>query len=300
VHRSVCLAALLGVVVLFSAAPAEPQTNGESLQDLLARVGRRVEEYFARAASVVATEKVTLQPIGRDFTSEGFARRLVYELRVSWNPPEPSETMPKVSVLRQLVSVNGRPPRDDGRRRKSEEDAACLDPKAVSPEPLEMLLDARRGDYAFTSAGPGRSDGRPALMIDYRSTLEKSPPTMTWQSETCGSIEMPGFLRGRLWVDAVSGDVLRLDEALQGYPEVRVPRDKVDKGFSPLLRVERADSSIRYKVVSFTDPEEHLLLPASVESLTIIIGSGTPRRRTVHTYSDYKRFLTGGRIVTRP
>jgi hypothetical protein len=107
-------------------------------------------------------------------------------------------------------------------------------------------------------------------------------------------------MRGRLWIDAASGDILRLDEGLQGFPEVQVPRDKIAKGFAPSLRVERADSSIRYKLVSFEDPPEQMLLPASVETLTVIIGSGTPRRRTLHTYSGYKRFLTEGRIVTRP
>jgi hypothetical protein len=290
-------ATLVCAVLLLARADAGAQPGRESLADLLDRVGRRVEDYFARAASVVATETVTLQPIGRDFSSEGFARRLVFELRVSWEPPEPPSTVPDVSVLREIVKINGRAPRIN--QRKSDEDAKCLDPKAVSPEPLEMLLPGRRGDFAFTAAGRGRTDGRSALMIDYRSTL-KQPPTITWLNDTCGSIDMPAYIRGRIWIDPASSDVLRLDERLQGYPEVRVPPDRVDKGFAPVLRVERADSSIRYKVIKFADPDEYLLLPASMESLTIIIGSGTPRRRTTHTYTDYKRFLTRGRVVTRP
>jgi hypothetical protein len=285
------LAACLAGVIR---AEPQPPAAGVELAGILERVGRRVEEYFARAATVVATETVSVQPVGRDLMSEGFARRLIYELRVSWEPPEPPATMPKVTVLRQLLKVNGRSPRNDDR------DEGCFDPKAVSTEPLEMLLPERRRGFAFTAAGPGRTDGRPALRIDYRPLAPKTPPTITWQSDTCGNIEMPGYLRGRVWVDAVSGDVLRLDEEVHGFPELRLPRDKITKGFAPTLRVERADSSIRYKVVAFDDPEEHLLLPSSVETLTVVTGSGTPRRRTVHTYAGYKRFLTKGRIVARP
>jgi hypothetical protein len=299
-------AILLALIVL--AAGGRPGTAAAQraaavdLEAILDRAGRRVEEYFARAATVVATETVRVQPVGRDLMPLGFARHLVYELRVSWEPPESPATMPEVNVLRQVLAVNGRPPAKPGRpgNRGNNDEDGCFDPKAVSAEPLEMLLPDRRSKFTFTPAGPGRSDGRPALMIDYRSAEPKTKPTITWQSDTCGNMEMPGYQRGRVWVDAVSGDVLRLDEAVDGFPELQMPRDKIAKGFGPTLRVERADSSIRYKVVSFDDPSEHLLLPSSIETLTVITGSGTPRRRTVHTYSGYKRFLTGGRIVTRP
>jgi hypothetical protein len=291
-------AILFGLIVLAApghrgSASAQPGAGAVDAAAILDRAGRRVEEYFARAATVIATETVRVQPVGRDLMPLGFARHLVYELRVSWEPPEPPATMPEVNVLRQVLAINGRPP---GRKHED----GCFDPKAISSEPLEMLLPAQRHKFTFTPAGPGRSDGRPALMIDYRSAEPKTKPTITWQSDTCGNMEMPGYQRGRVWVDAVSGDVLRLDEAVDGFPELEMPRDKIAKGFGPTLRVERADSSIRYKVVSFDEPEEHLLLPSSIETLTVITGSGTPRRRTVHTYSGYKRFLTGGRIVTRP
>ena len=58
-----------------------------------------------------------------------------------------------------------------------------------------------------------------------------------------------------------------------------------------------ADSSIEYKCVSFTDPVETLMLPAVIETVTVIRGGATQRYRITQRLSDYKRFLTGGRVV---
>jgi len=57
------------------------------------------------------------------------------------------------------------------------------------------------------------------------------------------------------------------------------------------------DTSIRFKRVSFDDPSETLILPVTSSAMQIIRGAGTPRLRTMTTYTNYKRFLTGGRIV---
>ncbi len=57
------------------------------------------------------------------------------------------------------------------------------------------------------------------------------------------------------------------------------------------------DTSIRFKAVTFTDPDEVILLPASMSSLQITRGAGTPRLRTTTEYVNYQRFLTAGRIV---
>jgi hypothetical protein len=65
-----------------------------------------------------------------------------------------------------------------------------------------------------------------------------------------------------------------------------------------LLVLERADSSIRYKLVTFTEPNEVVLLPESIEMMSLIRGSGSPRLRTTQRFSGYQRFVTGGRVVT--
>jgi hypothetical protein len=59
--------------------------------------------------------------------------------------------------------------------------------------------------------------------------------------------------------------------------------------------IERADSSIRYRPVAFTDPDETVLLPESIDVVTIFRGAQS--YRISQTFSGYKRFITGGRIV---
>jgi hypothetical protein len=61
--------------------------------------------------------------------------------------------------------------------------------------------------------------------------------------------------------------------------------------------MERWDTTIRFQPVAFEHPAETLTLPVSVLSLRIARGSASPRVRTRTEYSQYKRFLTGGRVV---
>jgi hypothetical protein len=256
---------------------------------LLARVGEQVEEYFARAQSVICKETVRVQSLGTDLLGDGSrARQVVADLRIAWLPASDADGTPEANVLRDVVSVNGRPPRP-------KDELGCMDPKPVSPEPLAMLLPNRQRDYAFTWAGIGRMDGRAAVMVDYRS-LESGPVTVT-RNEDCVSIELPGRSRGRVWIDQATGDVLRLDERLTGMFDVDVSPDPRRRWPTASWMIERADMSIRYKRVTFRNPDETLLLPASIDTVTIIRNAGVPRVRKTQVFSDYRRFVTEGRIV---
>ena len=59
------------------------------------------------------------------------------------------------AVLRQLVKVDGRPPKPD-------DEDACMDPRAVTLEPLTMLLPDRQREYNFRQRGTDREGGRRA------------------------------------------------------------------------------------------------------------------------------------------
>jgi hypothetical protein len=48
-------------------------------------------------------------------------------------------------------------------------------------------------------------------------------------------------------------------------------------------------------MVSFTDPDETLLLPESIDLVTVIRGAQSHRKR--QSFSNYRRFVTAGRIV---
>jgi hypothetical protein len=278
--------ALAGLAV---AAPAAQRPAPPDVGQTILRVGQRVAEWYARAQSIVSHETVVITPLGFDMAPTLPVRRLGYELRVAWDPATAGAgAFPEPSILRQILTVNGRPPRPT-------DEPGCMDPKPVSPEPLMMLLPEQRGDFAFTFAGTGRVDGRPVMMFDFKG-VAVGPPDVTW-TEECVSISIPGRSRGRIWVDAGTYDVLRLDERLVGMFEFDVPRANQRRGAARSMVVERADTSIRYRQVAFTDPPDTLMLPAEVETVTVIRGGAVQRTRISQRFSDYRRFIADARVV---
>ena len=267
------------------AAGATAQVPG-SLPDMLGHVANRVREYYSRAQSIVCVERVSVQIINHNLMPDGFARVLEYELRIEWDAAPASDEPPEARVVRELRKVNGRLPR-------AKDEPGCLDPKSGVLDPLAILLPHHRDEYTFAWNGFDRQKNRRLLMLDYKS---RAPGTIEgkWKGD-CVSIDAPGRTKGRIWVDETTGDVLRLDESLTSQFEYRVPREHWGMNGPMTWVIERADSSIRYKAIPFHDPEETVLLPESIQSLTIFRGAQS--YRISQTFSDYKRFMTGGRIV---
>lgn len=284
---------LISAVVLSVAASA-PRAGGQTsspanLDDTLRNVGRRIQEWYSRAQTVVSTETVSIQPLRADMSPDAFPRRLAFELRMEWDPERfGSFGLPAASVLRELLSINGRAPLKD-------RDPGCMDPKPVSPEPLAILLPERLSESEFLPAGTTRLNGRPAVMIDYRGVAAREPE-IAWVNE-CVTVSLPGRSRGRIWVDAATYDVLRIDDRLAGRFEFDVPREYVRRGAAPSMVIERAESSIRYARVEFDDPRESMMLPVSIDTVTVIRSTATQRTRITQRLSNHRRFLTEGRIV---
>jgi hypothetical protein len=149
-------------MLVVSRAPAAQRVADDTkLAEMLERVGRQVEAYYARARTVVSTERVLIQPLLRDLTPEGPGRRLVYELRIEWEPPASGQPAGHAQIIRRLLSVNGRPPGPKA-------DPGCIDPTLVSPEPLAIFLPALRKQYAFSWAGAARTSGRATAALPSR------------------------------------------------------------------------------------------------------------------------------------
>ena len=211
-------------------------------------------------------------------------------MRVEWAAGS-TETAPEPIIVRDLLEAVGRPPGPG-------DDLECTDPELVSPEPLAIFLPARQHDFLFSWAGRDREAGRDAIVLDYRTRSEDSP-TIEWDGP-CVSIDLPAMRRGKVWADAESGDVLRLDEHLTGMFEFRVPPEQSRLGGPPRMIIERADTSIRYRPVGFTDPDETLLLPSSMELMTVWRHATSRRLFITHDISNYRRFVTGSRILRDP
>jgi hypothetical protein len=273
---------------------ATAQSHGVTLNATLARAGEQVEAFFTRAQSLVCTETVTMQPLNAGLTAEGFSRRVESELRVSWDPREGDGAVTEAQTRRHLLTVNGRPPRE-------KDHSSCTTPEQTDTEtqPLSMLLPSERDKYQFSGAGSGRIDGRATVMIDYREVAPVSADVRAVEGlDDCISYELTGGIRGRLWIDAETFDVLRLDQRLTGMIELRLPRVLAQRPGSPTyMTLERSDTTMRFERVSFTNPDESLVLPSSSTELRIVRGSGASRLRTVTRYANYKRFLTGSRVV---
>jgi hypothetical protein len=52
-----------------------------------------------------------------------------------------------------------------------------------------------------------------------------------------------------------------------------------------------------YRRATFTDPNETLMLPTTKQTMVVFRNIGKDRVRTSQTFTNYRRFLTGGRVV---
>jgi hypothetical protein len=269
--------------------PAGRAALGQSISadQTVNRLSGYVEQYYSRAQSIITNESVIVQRLNRDLSYDGFARRLVYELRVEWDPSVDGDESP-AKVTRQLLTVNGKPP-------KKGDKPECMDPKSVSPEPLAFLLPDRRHKYSFTSAGVGRVDGRETVMVDYRA-LEPGEPIVEW-TDDCVSVDVPGRWRGRLWAEPETATIVRMDEQLMGMVDLPIPRKQQRINGALYMTLERADMSIRYRPVRFSEPDETLMLPAEITSSSMWRNGGSAGSRVTQSFSNYRRFVTAGRIL---
>ena len=264
------------------------------LEGVLDRAAARVVDYFARAQSIVCLEKVALQRLALGLSADGPARFVESELRLSWEPSRDDPTPKEARTLRQVLRVNGHPP-----RKKDWNNCTTPEQEDSEEQPLSLLLPDSRAELSFEYSGRDTLDGREAVVIAFRE--RKHRPTvdvsLVEDNENCISFDIDGGMRGKLWIDAETNDVLRLDRSLSGLVEIPLPRKAQRIGVNDRWTMERWDSTIRFKPVKFDDPPETLILPVSSSSLQITRGSGTPRLRTTTQYTSYRRFLTGGRVV---
>lgn len=263
---------------------------------VVTQIGERVASYYSRARNLVCLEYSVVQPISRTWSSEGLARTVESELRVESDGSDGAR-LPGARVVRDVRRINGRAPNERDKTDRS----GCTDPRPLSAEPLAFLMPAHRDGYRFTSIRDGEENDSAALIIDYVSTIRKSRPELIEDElghQDCFDWSGPVATRGRVWVDASTYEVLRVERRIAGPIDVRVPWTLQRRYLLPLsVVVERDDVTIRYKPVTFTDPHEVILLPESSESLTLI-RTGLQSVRRSERFTGYRRFLTGGRVVS--
>lgn len=282
--------ALALALAAMTTAGAQTQPNTD---EVLVRVGERVAEFYNRAKSIICIETSKVQSVDFNNSPEGFARTVESELHFeSGNAQAPGEA----AIVRHVRKVNGRIPRDKDKKDR----AGCTDPNPLSSEPLAFLLPAHRSEYEFKTAGIAKDRSRMVLMIDFASVDRRSNAELIEDPgghDDC--FDWSGHIasKGRIWVDVRSYDVVRVERGLRGPVDVKVPSlIQRRQLLGSWVVIVRDDVTIRYETVAFSDPEEVLLLPESIDSLAVVRGGLQSTRRN-QTFSEYKRFVTGGRVV---
>jgi hypothetical protein len=272
---------------------AEQRAHLIDLDGLLDRAAARVTEYFARAQSIVCLEKVSLQRLNFGWGADGPARFVESELRLSWEPSPEDPTPKEARTLRQVLRVNGHPP-----RKKDSNNCTTPEQQDSEVQPLSILLPDSRVEHSFSYSGRGVVEGREAVIVTFREKVKPSVDvSLVDDNENCISFDIDGGTQGKIWIDAETNEVLRLDRSLTGLVEIPLPRKAQKIGLEHRWTMERWDSSIRFKPVKFDEPNETLILPVESTTLQVTRGAGTPRLRTTTKYTSYRRFMTAGRLV---
>lgn len=285
-------AVLLIVACLLAPSVALAQAPARDLDTVLSGVRAYLTDYFARAQSIVADETVTIQQVRSDMMPEAsMARVLKNELRVSWEP-SPDGGSEAATVLRHLVSVNGRPPRP-------KDEDKCFDPASISPEVLgELFLSDEARTLRYKLGKPRKIKGRAVTVIEIRDTETGPVKTVAKDAdETCYSSSKPGMSWWRISVSPDDYAILRLEEFLAGPLDVNLPRSKKHGTPERTVVYERLDVVIDYQLVKFSDPDETIMLPRSRQTVQITRGMSGQNIRANYNYRNYRRFMTGIRIV---
>ena len=275
------------VAVALTALSATPRARAvaDEIDQIVVAVSERVRSYYDRITTIVCTESVSQQELRNDSRPRGKPRDFVYELLVTREPSRTPEATFEVKAERQLKLVNGRPPR----RRDQRE---CTDPQSAYTDPLTFLLPENRPRYRFAVAkAPGSSAS--VIVLDF-DEIETEPTRITWKGN-CFTAN-GGRASGRVSIDRASYDVVELQTRLAESFRLATPFAMDVSGARGFLTVERSDTSVRYRTIDFQSPDETILLPQSIVTVTTIIGASTPRMRTTQTFTNFRRFLTDVKI----
>lgn len=108
--------------------------------------------------------------------------------------------------------------------------------------------------------------------------------------------------QGKVWIDLNTYDVVQLQwqlaESFSGKTSAGVAKFGIFPVFRPAkeLSYEKQEMTIRFRPVTFQNPEQSLLLPSFSESAWILKGARIAGFRVTTDYTRYRRFLTSVEI----
>ena len=139
------------------------------------------------------------------------------------------------------------------------------------PEMALIFLPGIQADYDMQCDGEAERDGQPSWVIHFRQRAGVVGHTFSYRDSRGAAYA--ARLKGRAWISAESGNVLRLETALvESIPEVNVRNSWL---------------SIDYGPVQFRSQDVRLWLPQTVEAYE---ESTSLRMVTHHTFSNFQLF----------
>jgi hypothetical protein len=279
----------LSVIGVMVAAAGTAQAQSTSLDTLLDRLGAYLQDYEAKALELVAEEEYS-QWIKRrpGYGSETVARRKLDSTYFLVRLPDGQAWY----GFRDVARVDGRTIAREGRSMADllgertidavEEALAITRANAkyniggvyrtlnVPLQTLELFSPRFQNRFDFRDAGREKVKGQECVVVGFR---ERTAPSVI--SDGFGGDVLS---QGRVWIDPVNGTVLRTELSFYG-PAVAYLKEN-------LIRVE-------YE----RDNRLQLLVPREMEEtygLDVEVVHGRA------SYRNYRRFETGGRLVTQP
>ena len=212
-HPHARLAVIASVVVCGCWASAAPQAPRD-IEALMAHVSERVADYPRRARNVICLEQSTVQPIQGNWAPEGFARTVESELRVEFEttdgdtPPEAKDSG-SPAHQRRWRWTKGPDARIPTRCRLSRSPSSS--PRNVSV-PLHLVTRRPEKD---------RASGDRRLRVDEPDERRADRDERRYDDCLTGRAR---WHQGRVWVDAVTHEVLRVERA-STVPSTCGPRE---------------------------------------------------------------------------
>lgn len=284
------LASLLcgaGVGARAQDAAAQPPEKDERLALILERARAGVERYHRGMFRIAFTEVLRSEELREDMTPKR-SKEFVFECVVLRESLSPEEGDYVAEIVRRLKTVDGRP------AKKGERD---VPEEGVSIDYLNFLLPKWAKLYRFTLEGEEALRGRQSFRVALLPPGQE--PLVEWKGT---SFRVSAPRRWSFWVDAERFDILQVESHLAAPFEFERPRSFSAGPFgrfgpSRRLRYARLDSSVRFRLEHFKDPEQALMVPDSADEVMVIAGARRPRLRTTISFTNYRRFVSGVRVI---
>lgn len=278
-----------------------PTTDKDAIQlkYLLERVGERIQKYQEAMFSISFTEVLQQQELKSDGTSKNKPKEFVYEsIVVSRTSPANQQNSFPV-VTRTLKTLDGKPAEQKNLPQRSK----CVEtnPRPAYADPLTFLLPKNQSNFTFSYAGEAELEGHKTAVI-LISEPPVSEPVKIVNTGDCFRLSRSPQRQGKIWIDLNTYDVIQLQwqlaESFHGKTPAGVSRFGIFFVYRPAkdLSYEKSENTIRFRPVTFQNPEQVLLLPSSSESTWILKGARIAGFRTTTEYTRYKRFMTGVEI----